>query len=1624
MNAPSFHSAQGTRRFLALVVFVWTLQVQAQTSSRAIGIARVEVTPVYPIRLTGYAARKTNSIGIEQKLWAKALAIGTDAEGPAILMTLDNCGIAEGTYKEVAQRLAKKARIRPERLVISCSHTHTGPCTTGWAPNIFAQDIPSDEQVTIDRYTRGLIDKLEQVALAALRDRRPGKLSWSQGRVGFARNRRVVQGSAVQFGDNASGPVDQALPVLLATDEAGGVRALVANYACHCTTLGGEINKVCGDWAGFAQEALEREHPGAIAFITIGCGADSNPFPRGGADGGLALARQHGEEIAMEVKQLLTQNFTPLNAKLISKIKQIELPFGPGFSRAQWEDRAQKSGIVGYHAKKFLARLDSGEKLPETLSYYVQTWNFGDELALVFLSGEVVVDYVLRLKQEFDPARLWVTAYANYVPCYIPSRRILQEGGYEAEDSLWYYDRPGRLSTNVEDLIVKTISELLPKSFSFDKQKAELPPPRTVEQALASFRTKADFTIEVVAAEPLIESPVAIDWGADGRLWVCEMYDYPSGVDGKWKPGGRVKVLKGAKGDGNYDTATLFLEGIPFPTGIMAWRKGVLICAAPDILYAEDTDGDGKADVVKKLYSGFATHNFQARVNGLAWGLDGWVYGASGLFGGKVKSLLTGQETDLSGRDFRIKPDSGEIEAVAGISQQGRIRDDWGNWFGNDNSTLLWHFPLPDHYVRRNPNVTYPDPRVNVASTALDPNQLYPISRTLERFNDPQSANHTTSACGPEIYRDDLLGTNYYGNAFICEPVHNLLTRLVLEPRGATFAAHRAFDEQHSEFFASTDNWFRPVQVRTGPDGALWVVDMYRFVIEHPRWIPPERLKQLDPRAGADKGRIYRIYPRGAKLRSVRNLTNLSSAQLVGAINTPNGPTRDLVHEELSRRWDVVPVLEKRVRQLYVAHDLGGRTDPTDIPPAAVRAQMLCAAAGLIRPTPEVLRRALLDAHSGVRRQAVRLSETFLSEKANITGTAELKLTLFQLAEDSDPGVRFQLVLSVGEWEDWQAAQILARLSLSAGEDPWFRAAIWSAAPGKSVLQSLYMFHPPQNRPGLSEILDGLIATAVASKRREEIEQAVVSLMPPSDVGIEVEELPAMFTLAENLARKGVNFDDIASSDRIRSSGADVRLREMPALARQTATDANYDEKARRGAIRLLGELAKSSGEDQRVLLSLVGSTLAPALQPSVFAALQSQKSPAVASWLLESWKDRSPALRGQILNLFLNREEWIDQLLAAIEHGNVSSNEVPLPGRQRLLNHLNADIRARSTKLFAPPSSSSRAEALRNYQVVNSLAGIPERGAAHFDKNCASCHAYRGHGQPAGPNLAEFAGKSVADFLVAILDPNAAINPHFLAYSIETKDGRSLSGIVKGETASSLTLVQGGGVIEKVLRGDIKEIRASQLSLMPEGLEQSMAPQDLADLIAWLKKGAPPSFGSAGIDQAAEARAEFFQGGAEGLAQVVSASEQMEYPSWLGRLPLLHCRQTDGHSKVAWQTGIVPSDLPPNSVHKFRLAVAMGLLSQPAGKFQFYLDARHVLDFDVSLSDQVWQNSDGTVRMLYTVMENNAEDSNGSLVIQVASSLLEAGKAATFEVVGSAAQSQRWFGVYLLPKASQAAGR
>jgi putative membrane-bound dehydrogenase-like protein len=1187
------------RRLFHLMAMLSTGVVAAQDYS--IGVASIDITPEYPVRLSGFGFRREPSDGVMHQIWAKALVIADAERGPAVLITTDNLGVPSEITRTVAEQLAPKIGLRRERLTITATHTHTAPMLRGVAPTLFGMDIPDEHQAAIDRYTREFTDKLVEVAIAAANDLKPARIEWGIGNLGFARNRRTP-----------GGPVDHDLPALVVRSPEGNVRAVWFSYACHCVTMSN--NKLGGDWAGFAQTEIERDNPGAIALASIGCGADANPSGRAEGDKS-EPAEQQGRQLADEVRRVLSTPMKRITAKPVTQLEEIDLPFETPRTRAEWEERAKRTDAIGHHARVNLRRLDRGEALQAQIRYPIQTWQFGDQLALAFLPGEVVVDYAHRLKTELDRDRLCVVAYTNDAPCYIPSERVLREGGYEGEGAMVYYDRPNRLAPGLEQKIVDAVKAQVAKGFAA-KRGTEGIKSRSPEESLKCFRSKPGLEVQLVAAEPLIKSPVAIDWDAKGRLWVCEMYDYPTGVDEKWKPGGQVRILTDTNGDGRYDRATLFLDGLPFPTGVMAWKSGALICAAPDILYAEDTNGDGRADSVKKLFSGFATDNYQARVNGLSLGLDNWIYGANGLLGGVIQGGVIKEGVNLRGRDFRMRPDTGEFEPASGLSQQGRVRDDWGNWFGCDNSRALFHFPLPDHYARRNEKVALPAATVNVPAYP-DANRVFPISKGAERYNHPESAGHVTAACGLGIYRDDWLGDEYRGNAFTCEPTGNLVHREVLTNDGVTCTSQRAKDESDSDFLASTDVWFRPVQARTGPDGALYIVDMARFLIEHPRWIAPERMATINARAGAETGRIWRVVKADAAPLPIRDLTKLDPVALAAAIDDPNGTERDRVHLELLSRADS-----------SAAPKLVDLVQSTRAPEA--RVQALCALDGINALTPAVVLAGLKDVDPHVRIQAVRLSERILAGGGD--EVEEVRKALMAIVRDQDRGVRYQLALSLGEWSDPRAAKTLSELNNSPyAKLPYFKAAVLSSA----------------------------------------------SRFP---------------------------------------------------------------------------ELAKAV-------------TAAPA-SPLLLA----------------------PATSAELTRLRANPED--------------------------------------------------RKAVLADYQSTLALKGAVGHGQDVFAGACALCHSMNGIGFAVGPDLASLRDKPRDYWIQNILAPDAVVEPKFISHTVELKDGRIFAGVIKSETATSLTVLQPGGLTGTVLKSDVKKVQPSKVSLMPSDLEKSISPQDMADLIAFLTNG------------------------------------------------------------------------------------------------------------------------------------------------------------------------------------------
>ena len=448
---------KGLRALVALLA-VTVAVADANDEPVLVGVSKVDVTPTHPVVLAGYGGRTAEFEGVDAKLWARAMVIGE--RDPVAIVVLDNCGVPAAVKERVVNRLGD-AGITPERLVVAVTHTHNAPSLMGYARILWAGRTTREQEERMERYTEFAAEKMAQAIMEALEKREPAYLSWAQGRATFGGNRRVLaDGQWRGFGHQRDAPVDHSLPVLAARDEAGEVKVLWANYACHCTTVGGR-NHVGGDWAGYANEAMEAAFPGATSLMSIGCGADIGPQP----GGGLQVAKNHGEAIGLEVKRLLGGGMRKLGSAPSVSGKTVALPLADPKPRSYWEEMKTRGSFNGQLASSMLARLDAGGRIPAHVSYPVTSWKFGTDLAMVFLPGEVVVDYAVRLNRELAWPRLWLTAWANDMPGYIPSRRVLAEGGYEADFSQVYYDQPGRYKPEVEEVVIAAVREVVGEEF-------------------------------------------------------------------------------------------------------------------------------------------------------------------------------------------------------------------------------------------------------------------------------------------------------------------------------------------------------------------------------------------------------------------------------------------------------------------------------------------------------------------------------------------------------------------------------------------------------------------------------------------------------------------------------------------------------------------------------------------------------------------------------------------------------------------------------------------------------------------------------------------------------------------------------------------------------------------------------------------------------------------------------------------------------------------------------------------------------------------------------------------------------------------------------------------------------
>ncbi len=959
-------------------------------------------------------------------------------------------------------------------------------------------------------------------------------------------------------------------------------------------------------------------------------------------------------------------------------------------------------------------------------------------------------------------------------------------------------------------------------------------PAKKPADAAQSFRTLDGFRMDLLAHEPFVTSPVAMAYDENGQAYVLEMRDYPYTdrdndipftENTRDLPLGRVRVLRDRDGDGVFDESVIFADNLSWPTGIACWKGGVFVAATPDLVYLKDTDGDGKADVRRKVFTGFRKFNIQAVINNLQWGLDHCIYGAGGSNGGTIRSLEDTQAPAVTMRanDFRFDPRRPRFELLPGGQRFGQSFDDWGNRFLCNIRNPVIHVVLPGHYLARNPFLPV-GTALNDAAAAGDTLPVYRASPsepwravrarrwTAEGQNMPQSElvadGYFTSACGITIYRGAAYPQKYRCNAFLSDVAGNLIHREILTRQGVTFLARRG--EEKSEFVTSTDTWFRPVNFVNAPDGTLHVVDMYREVIEHPWSIPDDIKAQLDLESGRDRGRIWRLTPPGFKAPPPPRLGKASTVQLVECLENPNAWWRETAHRLLFERQDQAAIAPLR-KMLRMSKS-----------PLA-RLHALWSLHGLESLTEDDLLCALKDEAPGLREHGVRLAEPRLTKSCPFCDR------IMELSRDPDERVRFQVAFTLGGVLEDPAVAALAAIARRDVLDDWVQLAVLSSTAQRSgqMMRALGEDRSFINTRGGLNLLRRLAQIVGRRRDRAEVGDVLTFLAPEANSSVQAEIL---LGLGEGLQQRGTKLAAV-----LKESKPELKdlLKRLLTEARATVVDVRAETDRRSQAAKLLGLGDFASARTP--LASLLDPRQPLSLQLDAVRVVSGFDDPQVPGLLLAGWPTYSPSVRAEVVQALLARPQWIGSLLEAIEKRQVSAADVPQSRKSLLLRHADAKIRQRATALFTNGSPGPRKEVIARYEKALSLPTDPMRGKLVFAKNCASCHRLGGEGFEVGPNLETIRHHAPSQVLSNILAPNREVAPNYLEYLVATKDGKTISGILISETVTGLTLKRSGGVQETVLRQNIEEMTSTNRSLMPDGLEQTITPQEMADLLAFL---------------------------------------------------------------------------------------------------------------------------------------------------------------------------------------------
>ncbi len=974
--------------------------------------------------------------------------------------------------------------------------------------------------------------------------------------------------------------------------------------------------------------------------------------------------------------------------------------------------------------------------------------------------------------------------------------------------------------------IVVALSALVACGYGEDFSD-ELPriAPTEPSETIKNFSVADGFRIELVASEPLISSPVAIEWDADGRMYVCEMRGYSEDRDQKLSS---IGLLEDTDGDGVYDRRSDFAEGLFWPTAIFPFDGGLFVGDAPDLFYFKDTDGDGKADTKKRVLTGFGTSNVQGLMNSFRWGLDNRIHVACSSVGGMIRSGQEGDESkgvNVRGRDIAFDPRTFQFEVTSGAAQHGMCFDDWGRKFVSSNSNHIQQVMYEDRYIARNRFFSPPPVRISIAADGpqaevfrTSPVEPWRIVRTRLRVagavpgpieGGGRAAGYFTGATGVTIYRGDAWPENWKGHAIIGDVGSNLIHRKRLDANGLEFIAKRI--DFGSEFVSSSDIWFRPAQFANAPDGSLHVIDVCREVIEHPKSLPPDIKKHLDLTSGRDRGRIYRIVPDDFQHRATPNMTGWSIDSLVGALEHSNAWHRETAARVLFERQDTSAIDPLRQLAQKTPSPLG-------------RLHALHALDGLNALDSDTVMIGLGDSHPQVRRHSIALCERLPNQKNIID-------RLKEMVDDDSIEVRYQLAFSVGSLDTPARAPILSKLIQSDGGDRWMQAAIQSSlGSGAGRVFSTIAADSTFRSTVSSDFLQQLVTQIAAQNRQEDILQAVRALheLPEDDA---VFALPLMGTLLKGRTRKGSLLAKMSADGRLDS--LDDSVDKMIRTVAKVAANDTIDIWQRIEAVDSLsyGKFVVAGP----TLIELIDNRQPHQLQRSAIATLGRFNHTGVAGPLIDAWKGLSPQLRETASEVLHARPQRTLALFDAVDSGDLPASSLTVARLQLAAKSQNAEVKKRAADYLNKANLGRRRDVVSKYQKSLELAGDLKRGRAIFKKHCSVCHKVEGVGHEIGPNLATIKTRGAETILVNVLDPNREVNPQYLNYVALTIDGRSVTGMIAAESATSITLRRAENASDTLLRVDIDRLQSTGLSIMPEGMEETINRQAMADVITYL---------------------------------------------------------------------------------------------------------------------------------------------------------------------------------------------